>query len=191
MPLQFAGTGTVAGPPPSGVTDTFDRADSASTLNTASDGTHVWTPYLGTWGISSNQGYCPTLSGGGGIATVDAGIRNCTVEVTLSGLTSNFSGVMVCYDGVNGIFVFRRTILSTNRTTVNASGLNFMVVDGVVWANGDVMKVVTAGNVVTVYHNNSLVGSANASRLGAFLGTQHGLYTTSTAHRFNDFSIVV
>jgi len=42
--------------------DAFTRADSVSTLGSS------WNADVGTWGISSNQAYAPTLSGGVGLA---------------------------------------------------------------------------------------------------------------------------
>lgn len=177
------------------VTDNFNRADDASSMGTASDGVHVWTAHTGTWGISSNQAYCPTLSGGLGYATVDYGARDCTLQVTIPTVNRPF-GVVLAWEGTAADTIRIRCfiIATVHRIQIQLfetgqTSLNFGTVDGVVWANGDVMKVVLSGSTVSVYRNNVLVTSATDARFTHSSGTRHGLYTEITTVRFDDFSI--
>lgn len=188
-PFRFAAGGV------SDVTDTFNRADDASSLGTASDGVHLWTAETGTWGITSNTGYCPTLSGGLGYATVDYGARDCTLQVTISTVNRPF-GVILGWEGTAAdVIRIRCFIIATvHRIQIQLfrtgqTGLNFGTVDGTVWANDDVMKVVLSGSSVSVYRNNVLLTSATDARFNDITGTKHGLYTEITTVRFEDFSI--
>ena len=180
----------------SDVTDNFNRADSTTTLGTASDGVHVWTPETGTWGISSNQGYCPTLSGGLGYATVDYGARNCTLQFMIATVGRPFGAILGWEGTAADMIRIRCEIIATvHRLTIQLfrtgqTSLNFGTIDGIVWADGDVMKVVLSGQTVTVFRNGVSVTSANDSRFNDITGTKHGLYaSTVTTARFEDFSI--
>lgn len=186
---------TKAASGPSNVTDDFNRADNASLLGTASDGVHAWTAETGTWGVQSNQGYCPTLSGGLGYATVDYGARDCTLQVTIPTVNRPF-GVILGWEGTAAdVIRIRCFIIATvHRIQIQLfrtgqSNLNLGTVDGTVWANGDVMKVVVSGSTVSVYRNNVLVTSATDARFNDITGTKHGLYTEITTVRFDDLSI--
>jgi hypothetical protein len=161
-------------------------------MNGCSDGLHSWTAQLGTWGISSNQAYCPTLSGGAGIATVEYGDRDCTAEVTISTKTNNAQGLALAFTDIGNYFrVYFHVIVGVNRTRVEALGTSyFSVVDGIPWASGDVLKVVLSGNSFQVFRNGSLVMSGTDSRIGNNAGTKQGLYVSNIATRFDDFSIV-
>ena len=180
----------------SNVTDDFNRADNASSMGTASDGVHVWTAETGTWGISSNQGYCPTLSGGLGYATVDYGARNCTLQFTIATVGRPFGAILGWEGTAADMIRIRCEIIATvHRLTIQLfrTGevtLPLNTVDGIVWANGDVMKVVLSGQTVDVLRNGVSVANANDARVNDITGTEHGLYAASTAARFENFSIV-
>lgn len=71
-----------SGPPPATtIDDSFNRADSATTLGNTDTG-QAWTANRGTWGISSNQAYCVTAVDND-LASVDWGSPNMTVSVKM------------------------------------------------------------------------------------------------------------
>jgi hypothetical protein len=63
------------------VTDTFTRADSATSMGDAESG-QVWFPGYGVWGISSNQAYLATDAGEN--VTWVKGLAGGTISVTLA-----------------------------------------------------------------------------------------------------------
>lgn len=186
------GTGAAGGGGVANVTDDFNRADNASSLGTASDGIHSWTAQTGTWGINSNQGYCPTLSAGAGVATVDYGARDCTVQVTIKTLGGNW-GFYVAYEGAADlIWVRYEGTFSRIKVTLLRTGFasfDLINVSGA-WSANDILKFNLTGNTVTLYKNGASIGSQTDARVADATGTLHGLYTSSTAVRFDDFSIV-
>lgn len=64
------------------VSDTFTRADSAVSLGSADTG-QAWTAVVGTWGITSNKGYCATAGNSEKVATVEAALADCSIQVTM------------------------------------------------------------------------------------------------------------
>jgi hypothetical protein len=164
-------------------------------MGTSTSG-HLWTSDGGTWGIISNTAYCPTLSGGVGRTTVDYGNRDCTLQVTISTVARPF-GVWLGYDGVDLLtqIQIRCFIIATiHRTQFSLlrngeTTIQLITVDGVVWGNGDVLKVVLSGNSLDILRNGSSIGSTTDSRIGGVTGTHHGLRAETTAVRFDDFSI--
>lgn len=87
--------------------DTFDRANSTSTLGSADTG-QAWTARSGTWGVSSNRGYLVTTSPEASyIATVDPGLTNLIASGTVTfGSTRVNSGLLLKYiDTSNHIIV--------------------------------------------------------------------------------------
>lgn len=87
--------------------DTFNRADSASTLGSADTG-QAWTAVSGTWGISSNKGYLVTTTPEASrVATIDPGLTNFVLscDVTL-GATRVNTGILLKYiDASNHVIV--------------------------------------------------------------------------------------
>jgi hypothetical protein len=175
----------------SDVTDNFDRADSTTTLGTASDGIHAWTPQVGTWGINTNQAYCPTLSSGSGVATVNYGARACTMQVTIKTLGGNW-GFFMAHEGPADV-IWCRYEGTFSRVKVSLLRTGFATVDLInvsgAWSANDVMKLNLAGNTVTLYKNGASIGNSTDARLADATGVDHGLFTSSTAARFDDFSI--
>ncbi len=90
--------------------DTFTRADSALTLGTSSGG-GAWTAQLGTWGISTNQAYCPVPAGGAGafnVATLPAATSDGVFAATCivpAGATVFEGGFLVRFQDLNN-FVY-------------------------------------------------------------------------------------
>lgn len=188
-PYMFAAAGTPD------VTDNFNRTDSTTTLGTASDGIHPWTAHVGTWGINTNQAYCPTLSGGLGHATCDYGARDCTTQVTFATVARPM-GMAVGYADSNNYLRIRIRIIATVHrieihTVIAGVFVQLTSADGTTWVDTDIMKVILGpGNSVDVHRNGASLISSTDAGLASIIGTRHGLYTESTSSRFDDFSIV-
>lgn len=173
------------------IVDNFNRADSATTLGTTSDGTKVWSALAGTWGISTNQAYLPTPNGTRSLAVVDAGLSDCTVSVTLA--TIAFSAMGLCVrvqDAGNFIAV---TYASGTLSVGEFAGGSFnrsLLSTSVTFANGDVLSVVLSGSSLTFKKNGTTVGTATDATYQT--NTKHGLYDGSglgSTQRWEDFSI--
>lgn len=164
-------------------------------MNTASDGIHEWVVEIGTGGIQSNQAYFPVLVGGVAYATIDYGVRDCKLQFTIATVGRPFGAILGWEGTAADMIRIRCEIIATvHRLTIQLfrtgqTTLALNTVDGIVWANGDVMKVVLSGQTVDVLRNGVSVASANDSRVNDITGTEHGLYAASTAARFEDFSI--
>ena len=74
------------------VSDSFNRADNASSLGTADSG-HVWTAHTGTWGIDGNRARCYTLTDDRH-ATVNLGASDQRIVADLSPSDGTFTGVL-------------------------------------------------------------------------------------------------
>lgn len=91
------------------VADTFNRADSSSSLGTSSGG-QVWSPRVGTWGISSNMGYVATPTSGFNFATIEQGGETYDLQasVTLSGTSNRATvGLVVRYSDTSNYDLVR------------------------------------------------------------------------------------
>jgi len=163
-----------------GVTDSFNRADSTTTMGNADTG-QTWVPNSGTWGISSNK--ARLVTGTSQATTVlDSGLSDCTIEVTLS--TFEYSGLCFRSTDDNNHFLTNAGSLSRREggtfTKINDFSQGF--------ASGDTIKVVLSSSSITVYRNGSSVLSATSSFNQS--ETFHGLRTNAgTNARFDDFSI--
>lgn len=164
-----------------GITDSFTRADSATTMGTTETGSKTWTPNSGTWGITTNRAYI--AAGGAQLTTiVDAALANCTVEVTIE----NFVDSGLC---------FRSTDDSNNLVT-NGGNLfkrvagSFTSLGSFTYGTGSVIKAVLNGSAIELFQD----GVSELSVTEAFnsTATQHGLRVAAlnTANRFDTFSVV-
>jgi hypothetical protein len=102
-------------------TDTFNRADSASVLGTASDGS-TWNVIRGTWGISGNAASSSTSPSSYPLATVDMPKQNVQIDL-LSTANGTGAGLWVTDSGNWwAIAVDQETV--TTYSTCNASNCN-------------------------------------------------------------------
>lgn len=187
--VNAAGTGTystaVSATTTSPVTaaDTFDRANSTTTLGTASDG-GTWTVQNGTWGISSNQAY--DVSGSGAQVVRDLGSANHYVEAKVP-VTNSVVIVCRCTDvnnwyGANFISggalqIWKRVAGSSSKITGGDAGT---------WTAGDTIRIQAVGNQISVYRNGTLAGSVTDSSLTT--GTTVGMRADLTSARFDNFN---
>lgn len=89
--------------------DTFDRADSASDLGRATDGS-LWTVLRGTWGISSNKASSSTAPSSYPLATIDMPKQD--VQIDLKDVANGTGAALWVTDSGNwwGIAVDQETV---------------------------------------------------------------------------------
>jgi hypothetical protein len=132
-------------------TDSFNRANSTTTLGNTDTG-QVWTAVTGTWGITSNTAY-PVTNTLGDLATFDSGLFNGTFGLSVTAgftqagglvfrgsdvnnylLVQCFGSTLELYKRDNGVFtsLARANAASGTIITVTANGPLIVVqVDGV------------------------------------------------------------
>jgi hypothetical protein len=168
------------------ITDSFNRANSATSLGNADTG-DPWNVLGGTWGINSNQAYVATDSGGRNMAVIDAGVADGVVEISIPTMTQ-YAGLVFRVVDTNNYFrltahtattyVLRRTV---NNAQVDLGTYNISP------ANGHTLKVVFDGSTITPYIN----GAAQTPITDAnfVTATKHGIFVfNSTVPRFDNFS---
>lgn len=175
------------GGPTTFAADTFDRADSNTSLGTSSGG-QAWTSLDGVWGISSNQAY--HVSDGGtdpyDIVVLDAahGLVTYTIDFTpRNGPMDNGLCVLV-QDRSNLIFwdiSGDGTAGANNMTTrlFHRSGGSFTGITSatnITMAGGTTynLKMVVAATSISCFVNNSLI-FASSGATGLEAQTKHGL----------------
>lgn len=188
------------------VSDSFDRADSTTSLGTADSG-QVWTAHSGTWGISSNKGYLASTTGQAA-ASVDAGASDVEVsaDITLSPTTDRADAGLVFrladdsnyllalinkVTGSNSIQLFKRQAGSfTHLASVGSQGhVNGTTYDLRVVANGSSIEVFRDDTSVLTH----TLSGADLTTFGS--NTRHGLrvHRGSTADdggtRFDNFLV--
>lgn len=189
-------TGKASGSPPPTpvVTDTFDRADSAVSLGTATSG-HVWTPRHGTWGISGNKGYCPTPAVPSE-ATLNPAVTNVDISVDITLDAAGNNGIVFRHQGValGQWFTFR---IKTGVASGNVLWERYIVGDV---ADGGFLTDIATPGVGSTYTLRVTVDGTTATFYvtGVNVGTtpvptsfQHaGLCANTNGARFENFSIV-
>lgn len=169
------------------ITDSFNRADDASSLGTADSG-QVWTAH-GTGSILSNKGRFAALgsSPSAGLAWIDSGGSDGVLQVTFS-TVNNFGLLVFRFSDVNNYLAFEGTGTVGQRILKREAGaIGSVVVFGSSAASGDVIKITLSGTSISVDKNGSLLGATTS----AFnqTATKHGLGAHGNlGHRWDDFS---
>lgn len=170
------------------VFDSFTRANSAVSLGTADSG-QAWSALSGTWGITSNQGYC-AVSGGTNenAAVVESGIANGVVRVTMA--TSASSRVVFRRTDVDNGFI--ADIFATSATLYRHEAGSYTELDtnlALTVNDGDIFEAVLRGPAISILQNGTEVLSATSTFNQT--ATKHGIGAsgaTLTA-RFDNFAI--
>lgn len=168
------------------ITDSFTRADSTSSLGNADTG-QAWVAAEGTWGISSNQAYY--VSGGSSRkAYIEASTADCTVTVTMSG-EMDYGGLMFRYTDANNYnMVYNGPAVGyPAEVRTKVSGTDTVVATFPRMAAGARVRVRMAGSAIQVLVDGVQVYSGTVTANQS--ATKHGLHVSSTATRFDDFSI--
>jgi hypothetical protein len=172
------------------VSDTFDRADSATTLNPPSDGGPSWSVLTGfgsVGGISSNRAYNP--SGGQCRYARDTGTADVEVQGTVAVVGTDCGLVARATDDDNCLvlslffgsqpFLVRRQ--SGSDTTIAGP-------TGSAGA-GDVLKISCNGSSITCYQNAAVLFGGAVTETFNQTATKHGMYLRDTSARMDDHSV--
>lgn len=173
--------------------DSFNRTNNASSLG-STDGAGTldpiaWNPEAGTWGITSNAGYCPTNTVRG-LATIDTGHANVDVSMKFpsSGGTDGYGFAFRISDTSNYWFI-QGSAGGTISLVKRVAGSNTTVGTSITtFTNNDVIKVKAINNVITVYKNGTAVGrfidsfNRSATKVGMWNGGALG-------YQFEDFAV--
>jgi hypothetical protein len=171
------------------VSDSFNRADSATTLGNAETG-QTWSysnSVSNPWGISSNQAYL--VSGTNAFAFVDSGKADVEISATfpVSPTSSTVHNIIARYTDTNNHYMFQNNgsnILFYKRVSGTYTQLG--TVANTPQAN-DVMKVSLIGSTITLFING--VQKAQWTDSTYTTQTKHGLQAGTNACRFDDFKI--
>lgn len=168
--------------------DDYNRADSATTLNTSSSG-HAWTALAGTWGITSNAGYLPS-GANESVAYLEASDADVTIEVKCTGTSLSRQGLAFRVVDINNFLIWYFIGGNIQCWKQVANGWTQIASAAVTAAQNDIIKVVLSGTSIDLYHNGSLKASITESAHQT--ATKHGMYWEvggSAAVRWDDFSV--
>jgi hypothetical protein len=170
------------------ITDSFNRADSTTTLGNADTG-QAWTNVTGVLGISSNQAYRVTAVSNEAVALLETGITDMIVKGTpVSGVTNRIVGLIGRATDGNNFYLVLTDGSSVGQLYKKVAGTfiqlgsNFALITGV-------MELRCQGSTVSVYNDGVLVASETDTALTT--GTQAGfrISGTSGTPRLDDFSV--
>lgn len=168
----------------SGVTDSFNRANSTTTMGVADTG-QTWVPNSGTWGIDLNRARLVSATAQAS-TVVDSGLADGTVESLLVVHAANGCGLC-----------FRSTNDANYLTLDNATGAVYRRQAGaftlignanIGYTSGDVMAVVLSGSSIVLKKN----GTSILSVTDAFnaTATRHGYRADNKPEvRWDNFSV--
>jgi len=172
------------------VSDGFNRSNSNTTMSDADTG-QAWLYYNGTWGISNNQAYMATYTGGTAqsSAVVDSGVSNCTITVGIPVISGEARVVFRLTDATN---LFQLKAYSNNYTLrrfVAGSSTNIASYSTTP-ANGDRIVIALNGSQITVYINGTKAFTVSDSFNQS--ATCHGIGGYGTAsERYDNFTVEV
>jgi hypothetical protein len=185
--------------------DTFTRADSASSIGSLETPVTPWIVAIGTWGISSNKGYCASAVNTGAVTGnriyADCGVVDYTYEVDCYvGSAGTTLDVLFRYVDANNywaaeidvvamrIKLYKRIAGST--TIISSPGIAFTFVPTTTYR----IKIITSGNSISVYVDNVLKTSTSDAALGTStkvgLSVYSGTGLSNNADRFDNLQLV-
>ena len=163
--------------------DTFARADSASSLGTATDG-KTWTTDTGTIGILTNRAYVPATTNSR--AYIDVGASNYVVSMSMAGVTGSAWMVLRYQSATNYIRVGTSGAGDLLRYQAIVGGA---VTDettlGMTPVSGDELTVSCIGPEIVVYLNGIRAGKKLNSAFAA--NTKIGIQMSGTTSYIDSF----
>lgn len=174
--------------------DQFTRADSTSSLGTSESG-HVWTARNGTWGISSNKGYAPAVTGAQSTADVDGGRANVSVAVDYTYQSNNGGLVARVVDFSNHILLHVSSTSQIRLTKKVADSFTTLANGSASFSTGNTynLRAECRGATILAYVDGVLkiTHTLSATDQATFLTpTRFGLRTTAVGtERFDNFVI--
>jgi hypothetical protein len=172
------------------VTDSFNRTDNPSSLGTADSG-QVWSPLVGTWGISGNTAVLNAAPAGVKYAVVESGLSDATIQVDLGSETEQILGVAFrVQDASNGLVC--RIIPSSGRLQLSSFVAGTLTQIALQDYGGEIsctLKVECVGTTIRCYVDDVLYITATDVTLFQ-TATKHGLYgNNASLTTWDDFSV--
>lgn len=180
------------------VSDSFDRADNASSLGSTDTG-QAWTANSGTWGIGSNRAVPPNAASAN--ATVDAGALAVTVSLTcIPPASGNIDVAIIAryVDANNYIFldVSKSGSVQVSRTFSRVGGANTGITSLINPAVADItstftMKLVfTSASAGESFVNGVSMGTFSGLNAALQTPTKYGMWCNSAGGcRFDTFTV--
>jgi len=179
--------------------DTVSRADSALTLGNSEIG-GAWTvgnladTSLPAWGVSGGQAYIVTVSGTDTHAWAESYGADCAIEADVaiaSEASSGSTGFVFRRASTGNYWIARLNNAANTISLLLASGgvRSFPASTALTLADGQIvrLRVNLAGPVIRVYADGVLkITHSDSTHQTA---TKHGLYSFTTADRFNNFTV--
>ena len=174
--------------------DSFNRADGvlgstdgAGHLEANSGSGKAWTAQVGTWAVASNKAACSALSGGVGIATVDAGNADVVMRFDITRAGDNVGFVLRYVDSSNYIYGYYEGTNVTLRKVV--AGVDSQVLAPTA-VSGTKIMVYADGTKFRVYFDELHRGAEQTISDAALQSsTVHGLYTSNIGNTFDNVVI--
>jgi hypothetical protein len=174
------------------ITDDFNRADDAAGLGTATTG-QAWSTNQGIIGIQSNKAHTYTLGSGRANSTIDAAVADLTIQVAMTALATNgtIGGIVFRYVDNSNYWRFTDNG-SSSRAAILAkivAGSTSELINTATTINANsVLKVVLAGNSISVYVDNVQVSTTQTDSFNA-TATKHGLFSSGGTPTMDNFSM--
>lgn len=173
------------------VLDSFDRADSATSLGVADSG-QPWVAQRGTWGISGGAAYIAVVASANDSAVIDSGLSDCTVQTKIAAVGGSQGLAVRATDADNAI--------TTNLTGLyrRTAGANTLLASfSTAFVAGDTMRIRCEADALTVYRQAASTGAftqvATVTEAQGQTVTTHGFRQsgdTTQALRFDDFKVM-
>jgi hypothetical protein len=167
------------------VTDSFTRADSATSLGNADSG-QTWAAQTGTWGISSNQAYIASQAGQN-TAAIDSGESDGTVAATVAVWSGDDGILFRGIDDSNYLFVTANSTILILYERVAGGFAELTRYSSLSFASGDILSAVLSGTSVTIKQNGTTLITFTTSRFQT--STKYGMRSFGSAlPKWDDFS---
>lgn len=183
--------------------DTFDRADSSSSIGTASDGgtwTGGGTSGAGVFGITSNKAYLVSKAAYPAIAwrVRDLGGYSCDVQITDARTTTNQdSHALFAFDPTTQTgyrLYWDSSLMNIQKATTSGAWGTVSSPTPTTWTGGSAVLRVTynsATGVINVYQNGGLLGTYTDGApltAGTYVGFSSSGTNASAGETWDDFS---
>ncbi len=170
------------------VSDTFDRANSTSVVGAGSVGPAP-TSLVGTWGISANQLYASAVVSSRAFIAWDVGTPNVDIVLTRTAGSLNVGGFI--FGAVSATDCYMMNWNGTSLGVGRWIGTAFVAYAGLYvppgYALGQELRVVHNAGVVEAFVAGATIGRVTLPQVPS--GTLAGVYTSTTAERWNDLGI--
>lgn len=169
--------------------DSFNRADSLTSMGSTDTG-QAWVGTTGTWGISNNQAYLVTVSGGFDPITIDSGVSDCSLTIKIGAIMVTPGKVIrlvARYTNANNYLMAIITTTDYRLYKNVADAATLLGTYSAIPATGDRVRLDMLGSSVKLFVN----GTERLSVTETFnqTATKHGLSSNWPEGKFDNFTV--